>query len=253
MANLFASDVKLRRAVFPKLRQLRCAAGTDNNMNIGIFPYCYSLEDIQMPALEIYTQCRQNEYYGGCFVRDCTSLKEVNLPSLKKITGWSSRMYYHCPALQKISMPNLVDFNYANSESGAKSMANTFYQCPRLTDITLGLKGAALKGYTGFPGAAPTTCVFHCPADAPYDVDVLYRNGAWEVVTNGTYQLAKWIQGDGGQYFSTGYVHGTNTEVEIQFQLLEQATPKNYEYMWGSRSGNNSTQSFGMYSRYENN
>lgn len=66
-------------------------------------------------------------------------------------------------------------------------MSTFFNLCPMLTDVTFGLKGAALKAFAGFPGGAPTTCVFHCPADAPYDVDVVYRNGAWEVVTNSTY------------------------------------------------------------------
>ena len=117
-------------------------------------------------------------------------------------------------------MPKLVHMNNnASNDTGTPGMTEMFYLCPFVSDVTFGIKGGALKNYAGFPGGAPTTCVFHCPADAPFNVDIMYLTNAWTVVTNGTFKLIDSIKGTGTQYINTGYTHRTNTLVEIDFAL----------------------------------
>ena len=199
-----------------------------------------------MPSLKII---KKKAYYSGSYSPvffNCTKLAEVSFPSLEQIWRRSRRFFFNCPVLKKVSMPKLVHMNNSgDNDTGTPNMTEMFYQCPYITDVTFGLKAEALKNYAGFPGDAPTTCVFHCPADAPFNVDVMYVNGAWKAVTNGTFKLAEWIKGTGTQYINTGYVHGTNTEVEIDFALVpRESTTRVWEAAFGSRNNNDSSRSY---------
>lgn len=102
-----------------------------------------------------------------------------------------------------------------------------FPQCPTLKDVTFGLTSQALLAYPGFASCTPynSNVIFHCPADAPYNVDVMYVNGAWTAVTNGTFKLMDSIKGTGTQYINTGYVHKTNTVVEVDFAVGPEESP----------------------------
>ena len=122
-----------------------------------------------------------------------------------------------------------------------------FPQCPALKDVTLGLKASELLAYPGMSSCTPynSNVIFHCPADAPFNVDVMYVDGTWKAVTNGTFKLAEWIKGTGTQYINTGYVHGTNTEVEIDFALVpRESTTRVWEAAFGSRNNNDSSRSY---------
>lgn len=163
-----------------------------------------------MPALEQFgrdTEGYENYDYGT-FVY-CRSLESVSFPSLKTLNQvrWT---FKQCDSLKNFSAPNLTNI-YAGGTT--KTLDQMFPQCPALKDVTLGLKSNELLAYPGLASACPynNNVVWHCPADAPLNVDVMYVNGAWRAVTNGTFRLADYIQGSGAQYINTGYTHKTNT------------------------------------------
>lgn len=247
----FKYCVNLRSARFPQLEFLKYMGSRSDG---GFFGFCYSLVDIQMPALKIMHNSH-GEY--GIFVGDCYSLKKINLPNLNEM--FHNRGFaYNCPALREIYMPSLTNivnvggyiYPTPSPGTGNKSLDSLFVNNPMLTDITLGVKAATLKAMTGFPGGAPDTCVFHCPADAPNDVTIVKRNGTWEIVNNGTYQLADYLEGTGTQYINTGYIHGTNTVVEMTFVLKPQAIPS-YQVIFGSRNNSNTSKAYALYTTYE--
>ncbi len=135
-------------------------------------------------------------------------------------------------------------------------MNEMFLTCPTLRHVTTGLKASQLLAYPSFANACPynTSILWHCPADAPFNVDVMYVDNAWRAVTNGTFKLAEYIQGTGTQIINTGYMHKTNTEVVIDFALMPRdgVPPRQYEYMWGANNGNNNNNSFGAYTVLNN-
>ena len=252
--NMFWSCTRLRSARFPQLEYLKLYG---NAASHSLFSYCYNLEDIQMPALNVLHLAAANDGYSA-LVHQCNKLKEINLPNLTELfhTGKFASI---CPSLRHVYMPSLTNivkiapniFSTPAPGTGTKSMAPYFFnQCPMLTDVTLGIKASVLKSMTGFSGLAPDTCVFHCPADAPNDVTIVKRNGTWEIVNNGTYQLADYLEGTGTQYINTGYIHGTNTVVEMTFSLKPQTIPS-YQVIFGSRNNSNTSKAYALYTTYE--
>lgn len=249
---LWAYNYKLCRISCPQLHTMYCGGGA--------FAQCNRLKHIDFPALRLISQGYNHDItypdspQTTMFYR-CDSLEEINLPSLTTVYGQRG-LFSHCYALKKINAPKLVDIRNT-SDVASKNMQYMFGWCPRLQEITFGLKAAELLTYNNFStcryNSAPAANVtFHCPADAPFNVDVMYVNGAWTAVTNGTFKLADYIQGSGTQYISTGYIHKTNTVVEIDFALVPQASPKQYEYIFGARKNSDTVNSFAMLSMWNN-
>jgi len=181
-------------------------------------------------------------------------LEEVNFPSLEQI--WFSQLLFtKCYSLKKVSMPKCKTI-CSDRNASNKSMASMFYYCPMLKEVTTGLTAAELLAYPSFTSALNYTpavnVTFHCPADAPFNVDVMYVSNVWKAVTNGTFKLAEWIKSNGSQYINTGYIHETNTQVEVDFSLLASASPKQYEFIFGARKNNDTVNSFAALSRWNN-
>ena len=217
LGNMFQNCYKLRSARFPSLKYLAIYGNTQHSH--AMFANCYVLKDLQMPALEELSQASAYSYCNSLCL-NCYELEEVSLPSLKSIWRTCRWLFSQCPKLKKVSMPSLTySNNNSDNKNGTKGLQEMFYMCPALTDVTFGFKGSELISYPTFSSCASQNVVFHCPADAPYNVDVMYLNNAWTVVTNGTFKLIDSIKGTGTQYINTGYTHGTNTLVEIDFAL----------------------------------
>lgn len=192
-----------------------------------------------------------------CGFIECTSLKEVVLPELEELYG-TQALFHRCYVLKKVYMPKLrkITEKYNNSLNG---MYRMFSYCPMLRDVTFGFTAQELLSISSFsngnfkyPVGEAMNAVFHCPAEAPYNVDVMYIDGAWKAVTNGTFKLCESIKGTGAQYINTGYIHGTNTQVEVDFSLLASASPKQYEYIFGARNNSDTVNSFAALSRWNN-
>lgn len=178
----------------------------------------------------------------------CDSLEEISLPSLTTLYAQRG-LFTSCYKLRKVSMPKLVDIRNTNADN-SKTMQYMFGWCPNLREVTFGLKASELLAYNGFStystySAPAANVTFHCPADAPFNVDVMYLNGKWTAVTNGTFKLCESISGTGAQYINTGYIHASNTVVEIDFALVPRpSTTRSYEALFGSRNNSDSSRSF---------
>lgn len=246
--NIFYNCINLESVEMPKLKNLY-------NVN-NMFAYCYSLTNVVMPAVETLTLDSLSYGNDNYVFLNCNNLKNLSFPNLKNSYYNNGRstlrnLCYNCINLENVYMPitNLVTntgFNYNN-------FYEAFKYCYNLKNITLGMDSAKLLKIGNFPGYVPTSAVFHCPSEAPYDVDVVYKNGKWQSITNGTFKLVKFIKGTGTQYINTGVVYQPNMVITIDVELDTSANQ--YAAIFGAGSGNvsaNAANRLELYSRFNN-
>ena len=251
---IWRNNYNMKRISCPQLHTMYCGGGA--------FAWCTHLKHIELPALKILShgwrrggEWDENGRRATTMFYRCDQLEEINLPNLETILA-AELIFTQCYSLKKVNAPKLVNIMYEGPTS-AKDMQYIFAYCPSLREVTFGLKASELLAYKnfgswGYYSAPYANVTFHCPADAPFNVDVMYVNGAWTAVTNGTFRLADYIQGSGIQHISTGYIHKTNTVVEIDFALVPQVSPKQYEFIFGTRKDSDTVNSFAMLSMWNN-
>lgn len=181
----------MRRFSAPKLHTIY---GNSN------FSYCNSLKELNLPALNLLSQGYVRDPGSESMFFNCVSLEEISLPELTTIYA-EKALFSNCFSLKKVFMPKLKNICYYDNANN-KNMQYMFCWCPRLRDITFGFTAAELLTYPnftnfGYYSAPAANVIFHCPADAPYNVDVMYVNGAWTAITNGTFKLCESIRGTG--------------------------------------------------------
>lgn len=158
-------------------------------------------------------------------------------------------MFANMPIVESISIPKCITLKYYESSSDADRMDNMFNNSPLLKHVTIGYTGPKLIKVQNFPGNAPKTCVFHCTGDAPEKVDVAYKNGSWQVISNGTYEAISWIKGTGSQCINTGYIPMTNSVIVCECDL--EVSSNVTEMVFGS--GYNKEKMLKFYSENNNN
>ena len=141
-SNFFRGYTSLKRVIFEKLSIIPEATNSSGN---GFFSGCTSLIEVDMPSLTSIGACRA--YYGGQFY-NCTSLTTVNMPALQTIGDVSNNqcgIFANCTSLTVINFPKLQNTTTSNSGGG------TFNNCADLQEVTLGSEGnpvQALGSYT---------------------------------------------------------------------------------------------------------
>ena len=113
-----------------ELKSFRLGSGTLNQMGIGIFQNCTSLEEIDFSAISSYSVLFQgytgnnnNNVAVGTF-KGCTSLKRVIMPERYNFSSNGGAMFYGCTSLSEIDFNGVIEKNFV-WELGDWSLMNT--------------------------------------------------------------------------------------------------------------------------------